>query len=62
MNLILKSSKLIITLGMLIISLLSGLTAQATIVEFTTNQGNFQVNLYDQNTPNTVTNFLDYGI
>ncbi|SES69993.1 peptidylprolyl isomerase [Thalassotalea agarivorans] len=35
-------------------------TTHATIVEFQTNQGTFQVNLYDQGTPGTVTNFLRY--
>lgn len=34
--------------------------ANATIVEFDTSQGNFQVNLYDQSTPKTVENFLTY--
>lgn len=32
----------------------------ATIVEFQTSQGSFQVNLFDQNTPKTVENFLGY--
>jgi peptidyl-prolyl cis-trans isomerase A (cyclophilin A) len=32
----------------------------ATIVEFQTVMGNFQVNLYDNSTPATVTNFLTY--
>ncbi|MBL4942271.1 MAG: peptidylprolyl isomerase [Colwellia sp.] len=32
----------------------------ATIVEFQTSQGNFQVNLFDQTTPETVDNFLQY--
>ena len=35
-------------------------TANATIVEFYTSQGNFQVNLYDTATPKTVENFLNY--
>lgn len=35
-------------------------TVNATIVEFQTSQGNFQVNLYDQSTPKTVANFLSY--
>ncbi|TYK65382.1 peptidylprolyl isomerase [Colwellia echini] len=35
-------------------------TASATIVEFQTSQGNFQVNLFDQTTPKTVENFLSY--
>lgn len=34
--------------------------AQATIVEFQTAEGNFQVNLYDNATPVTVANFLEY--
>jgi len=34
--------------------------ANATIVEFQTSQGNFKVNLFDQTTPETVTNFLNY--
>jgi cyclophilin family peptidyl-prolyl cis-trans isomerase len=32
----------------------------ATIVEFQTNQGNIRVNLFDETTPETVANFLDY--
>ena len=32
----------------------------ATIVEFQTVMGNFEVNLYDNSTPATVANFLDY--
>ncbi len=35
-------------------------SALATIVQFQTNLGNFDVNLYDQRTPNTVANFLTY--
>lgn len=34
--------------------------ADATIVEFETVLGNFQVNLYDNATPQTVANFLNY--
>ncbi len=34
--------------------------AQATIVQFQTVMGNFQVNLYDKTTPKTVENFLAY--
>lgn len=37
--------------------LISG-TANATIVEFQTVMGDFQVNLYDNATPQTVANFL----
>ncbi|WP_196138044.1 peptidylprolyl isomerase [Aliikangiella sp. G2MR2-5] len=32
----------------------------ATIVQFETSLGNFEVNLYDEETPQTVANFLDY--
>ncbi|KAF7775032.1 hypothetical protein PCIT_a1122 [Pseudoalteromonas citrea] len=35
-------------------------TAFATIVEFQTSKGSFQVNLFDQTTPITVKNFLRY--
>ncbi|MEQ8207612.1 MAG: peptidylprolyl isomerase [Woeseia sp.] len=35
-------------------------TSHATIVEFETSLGNFEVNLYDNATPQTVANFLDY--
>lgn len=35
-------------------------TAEATIVEFQTVVGNFQVNLFDTTTPETVENFLEY--
>ncbi len=34
--------------------------AKATIVQFETSLGNFEVNLYDQGTPETVANFLEY--
>lgn len=34
--------------------------SDATIVEFQTVMGNFEVNLYDNATPETVANFLDY--
>ncbi len=43
---------------MLFVSLTS--LVDATIVEFRTSQGNFQVNLFDQTTPKTVDNFLQY--
>ena len=35
-------------------------TSHATIVEFQTSLGNFEVNLYDNGTPDTVANFMDY--
>ncbi len=34
--------------------------SEATVVEFQTVLGNFEVNLYDNATPTTVANFLDY--
>ncbi len=34
--------------------------SEATVVEFQTVMGNFEVNLYDNTTPTTVANFLDY--
>ncbi|MCO7223431.1 peptidylprolyl isomerase [Pleionea sp. CnH1-48] len=34
--------------------------SEATIVEFQTSMGSFQVNLYDETTPATVANFLAY--
>jgi len=34
--------------------------SDATVVEFQTVMGNFEVNLYDNATPTTVANFLDY--
>lgn len=39
--------------------LLAG-TSRATVVEFQTSMGNFEVNLYDIGTPQTVANFLAY--
>ena len=38
----------------------TALSAQATIVEVTTNLGKFEINLYDDSTPVTVQNFLNY--
>jgi peptidyl-prolyl cis-trans isomerase A (cyclophilin A) len=38
----------------------SAFVSQATVVEFRTSLGNIQVNLFDQTTPQTVTNFLNY--
>lgn len=35
-------------------------TSQATVVEFQTVLGNFEVNLFDETTPETVANFLSY--
>ena len=38
----------------------SSASSFATVVEFTTSQGNFKVNLHDETTPETVANFLKY--
>lgn len=35
-------------------------TSNSTVVEFQTSQGNIQVNLFDEDTPKTVENFLAY--
>jgi len=40
--------------------MIASASASATIVEFTTSQGNFKVNLHDETTPATVANFLKY--
>ena len=42
------------------VSSLAPRPAEATIVEFQTVMGNFEVNLYDNATPATVANFLNY--
>jgi peptidyl-prolyl cis-trans isomerase A (cyclophilin A) len=57
----LKNTKKLLAIASLITASV-GLTnqAQATIVEFQTSQGSFQVNLFDQSTPQTVSNFLTY--
>jgi len=49
-------------LGATLIAITSFFTriADATIVEFQTVMGTFEVNLYDTATPETVANFLDY--
>ena len=44
----------------LIIPFLLATNALATIVEFDTSVGKFKVNLYDNRTPKTVSNFLNY--
>jgi peptidyl-prolyl cis-trans isomerase A (cyclophilin A) len=46
--------------SLLVISTFLPQTSNATIVEFQTVIGTFEVNLYDNATPATVANFLDY--
>ena len=50
-------SKKLIALGLLATSFISS----ATVVKFETNQGDFEVNLFDQQAPKTVENFLAYA-
>lgn len=38
----------------------TSVSSHATVVEFVTSQGTFQVNLFDETTPKTVENFLKY--
>jgi MYXO-CTERM domain-containing protein len=48
-------------LGLTLAALLGvSATSQATIVQFQTVLGDFEVNLYDESTPETVANFLAY--
>lgn len=49
--------KTLLALG---IAALINLPASATVVEIRTNMGNISVNLFDENTPETVANFLEY--
>jgi len=52
--------KLLLTSGLLAAATTFAPEADATIVQFETNLGNFEVNLYDEGTPKTVENFLNY--
>jgi len=59
----LKYSNLIrqvLSFSLIVATSITSIFTNATIVEFDTSQGNFQVNLYDQTTPKTVGNFLTY--
>jgi peptidyl-prolyl cis-trans isomerase A (cyclophilin A) len=47
-------------IGLLSLVFIAATPVQATIVQFETAFGNFEVNLYDQSTPETVANFLAY--
>jgi cyclophilin family peptidyl-prolyl cis-trans isomerase len=46
--------------SVLFCTLFAATPGNATIVEFQTSLGSFQVNLYDETTPGTVANFLNY--
>ena len=48
------------SLALILVILTYSSSVNATIVEFQTSQGNIQVNLFDQTTPETVANFLQY--
>ena len=52
--------KKVIQVSVMAVGLLVVASASATIVQFQTNMGNFEVNLYDKGTPKTVENFLAY--
>ncbi len=56
-----KKFTLFLILPILLINAsLFSVSTHATIVEFQTSEGNFQVNLFDTTTPKTVENFLTY--
>jgi len=55
-----NARKVILAASFALVSALSISSASATIVQFQTNLGDFDVNLYDQDTPETVANFLAY--
>ena len=55
-----KLSAVLSRLFFLSTSWLCAASAQATIVQFQTVLGDFEVNLYDEDTPETVANFLEY--
>ncbi len=59
MKLFVQTQKQLIRLS-LVIATFASFASQATIVQFETSFGNFEVNLYDETTPETVANFLEY--
>jgi len=60
MNLLKNIQPKKVTLTFILLSAFLSSFAQATIVQFETSFGNFEVNLYDNTTPETVSNFLQY--
>jgi len=60
MYLLKKTHQTNLALCFAFIAAVSSSFTQATIVQFETGFGNFEVNLYDNDTPETVSNFLDY--
>ena len=63
MNQLKTSKSLYIAITICCFSIFSSASIQATIVKFETNLPNgesFEVNLYDETTPETVANFLEY--
>jgi hypothetical protein len=54
------SSRSLLLAALLSIASIAPNTSNATIAEFQTVMGNFEVNLYDNATPATVANFLAY--
>ena len=54
------SSRSLIASALFCLATLVSQTSSATIVEVETNLGTFEINLYDNDTPQTVANFLAY--
>jgi len=54
------SSRSMLLAALFSIASIAPTTSNATVVEFQTVMGNFKVNLYDNDTPATVANFLAY--
>lgn len=59
---LLKQKNLLKKVSAILLLALCGITGttQATIVQFQTSIGDFEVNLFDKTTPETVANFLEY--
>ncbi len=60
MNLLKITQKQLTQLTLILLATITSFSSQATIVQFETSFGNFSVNLYDEDTPVTVANFLQY--